>query len=278
MLTTFIPRRGPSYVKHVSSLWKTVSAAHSTSSTIDANEVSQFTKLSSEWWNEMGQIQPLHNMNKLRVPLVRDGLINTGVIKKEFIDTPKPLKDMCILEVGCGGGILTEPLARLGSNITGIDITPDLLEQATQHAALDPSLSSLKYIMESVEDHANGNSEKYDAVVVSEVLEHVTEKKIFLEACVKCLKPGGSIFITTQNKTTLSWLGAIIFAEYIAGLVPRGTHEWDKFIAPHHTQRILEDYKCRTRIIHGMCFNVFTNSWSWSADTLINYALHAVKD
>lgn len=152
------------------------------------------------------------------------------------------------------GGILTEPLAKLGSKITGIDVSSELINQAKQHAAQNPSLRNINYSLESIDEHVKNNTGKYDAVVASEVLEHVTDQKVFLEACVKCLKPKGSIFITTINKTTLSWLGGIVFAEYVLNFVPRGTHDWNKFIAPHQTQRILEDCKCLL-LIQEYCYS-----------------------
>jgi len=278
MLTKIVRRGGVQNAKCIPSVLKMLSTSHNMYSTVDPDEMARFKKLSSIWWNEMGGMKPLHSMNKLRVPLVRDGLIHTGLVKKELINSPKPLKDMNILEVGCGGGILTEALARLGGNMTGIDASPELIEQANHHAKLDPSLSNnLTYSLVTVEDHATANHEKYDAVIASEVLEHVNEKQVFVTACVKCLKPGGSIFITTLNKTMASWIGGIVFAENILNIVPRGTHEWDKFIAPHQTQKMLEDNNCRTRVLHGMCYNFLTNKWMWISNTSVNYALHAVK-
>lgn len=167
------------------------------------------------------------------------------------------------------------------------------MEVAKSHASTDPTLKSLTYLCSTVEDHVAENEAKYDAVIASEIVEHVTNKEDFLQACVKCLKPKGSIFVTTLNKTLPSYVGGIVLAEYVFGLLPKGTHQWDKFITPPHLQRILEDGKvvlktravtltwfsvgCRTRAIHGMGFNFVNQTWFWSGLKPINYALHAVK-
>lgn len=145
------------------------------------------------------------------------------------------------------GGILCEPLARLGANVTGIDATADLITLARLHA--EKQNIPLNYIETSVEDHAKEYHEKYDLVVASEIIEHVTQKKSFVEACVKCLKPNGSIIFTTFNKTMIAQFAAIFVAEYLSDAIPKGTHEFDKFIEPHKLQRLLEESMlCRIHI------------------------------
>ena len=218
-------------------------------------------------------------MNSLRVPLIRDGLISTGCVPKDQIRMPTVLAGLNILEVGCGGGILTEALARIRANVTGIDPGEKLIEVAKEHAAQDASklVNQIQYLVETIEDHAKKNTEKYDAVVASEVLEHVNDKVFFLEHCVMALKAGGSIFITTLNKTTVSWLGGIVAAEHILKLVPENTHDWDKFISPVDLQRYLKTFNCSTILIHGMMYEFWKNDWSWCKCTDINYALQAVK-
>lgn len=200
----------------------------------------------------------LHAMNRLRVPFIRDGLINTGIVAKDNIEKSEPLIGVSILDVGCGGkihteisfsflfirisltgGILSEPLARLGGNVTGLDATNDLIEIAKTH----DTLKTINYICASVEEHASENEAKYDAIVASEILEHVTNPDEFLKACVKCLKPQGSIFVTTVNKTLPSFFGGILMAEYVLRWLPKGTHQWEKFITPPQLQRFLEDGK-----------------------------------
>lgn len=243
--------------------------------TVDSQEIKQFQSYTSEWWDQFGPTKPLHSMNKLRIPLIRDGLINTGIVKKENINSPQPLKNVSILDIGCGGGILTEPLARLGSCVTGVDANPDVIEIAKCHSKQQNL--NIAYEVGSIEELASKNQEKYDAVVASEIIEHVTEKNGFVKACVQCLKPSGSLFITTMSKTTIANIFGIQLAEYVFRIVPTGTHQIEKFIKPHELQRIIEDNGCKTELVHGMFYNIFTNTWHWCSDTSINYGLHATK-
>ncbi|KAF2879774.1 hypothetical protein ILUMI_26400 [Ignelater luminosus] len=215
--------------------------------TADPKELQNFKELSATWWDENGDAKPLHSMNKVRIELIKDG------------------------------GILSEALAQLGCTVTGIDLCEELITTAKTHAELNPTLENLTYLHESIEEHNIKNSEKYDVIVASEVIDHVKNPFVFLQACVKCLKPGGSIFVTTFNKTLLSWLAIIIVVEYIWGLLPRGTHSWNKFISPNDVSRMLEQCACETKRVRGMAYNVLTNSWFWSRITSVTYALHAVK-
>nr|XP_023021917.1 ubiquinone biosynthesis O-methyltransferase, mitochondrial isoform X1 [Leptinotarsa decemlineata]XP_023021918.1 ubiquinone biosynthesis O-methyltransferase, mitochondrial isoform X1 [Leptinotarsa decemlineata] len=243
--------------------------------TVDQQEVQQFQKFVEGWWDEFGPMKALHSMNKLRVPLIRDGLVNSGLVQKKRIDSPLPLEGLSILDIGCGGGILSEPLARLGGIITGIDANLEIVTVARSHADLNHL--DINYVTSSIEDHALGNAEKYDAVVASEIIEHVSQKSAFIEACAKCLKPNGSIFVTTLSKTRLADFVAVFLAEDVARLVPKGTHQYEKFIKPHELQRLLEDNNCRTELVHGMFYNVVTNTWHWCSNTSVNFALQATK-
>lgn len=255
---------------------KNILKAFSTNAgTVDLKEIEQFEIFASEWWNPFGLAKPLHSMNKLRIPFIRNGLINTGTIKSDIRKTPHPLNGINILDIGCGGGILSEPLARLGGQITGLDANSNIIEIAQQHCKQQGL--HIKYEVDAIETHATNNEEKYDAVIASEVLEHVTQKEDFIEACMKCLKPSGSFFITTMNKTTLAHICGIHLAENVFKLVPKQTHHFDKFIKPHELQLILHSNNCRTELIHGMFYNIFTNTWSWCSDTSINYCLHGIK-
>ncbi|XP_026288154.1 ubiquinone biosynthesis O-methyltransferase, mitochondrial [Frankliniella occidentalis] len=257
----------------------TVQNGHKSSQTsVDPSTVSHHSKLAENWWDDSGFLKALQSMNSLRVPLVRDGLFQTGAACSDRKNTPRPLEGLNIVDVGCGGGLLSEPLARLGASVTGIDASAELIEIAQQHAQLDPSLQNrLTYIHTLAETHACEAEAKYDAVVSSEVIEHVKDKHFFIEQCTKLLKPRGSLFITTLNRTTLSWLGGVVMAEYVARLVPQGTHQWELFIQPSELQIMLEKYGCFTKLLHGMCYNPLTDEWHWSQNVSINYAIHAVK-
>jgi len=249
----------------------------SMSSTINQSELDKFSKMSSDWWNPNGVCKPLHSMNRLRVPLVRDGLIETGLVNVDQIKTDKPLKGLRILDVGCGAGILSEALARIGADVTGIDACQDNIEVAKLHAQKDNSLSSLRYICSSVEAHCDSEEKNYDAVVASEVIEHVDNQELFVSKCSSLVRESGSLFFTTLSKTQLSWLVAIVGAEYVLGLLPRGTHEWNKFITPEDLENLLKVSGCKSRLVSGMAYNPLTNSWSWEPTKFINYAIHAVK-
>ncbi|XP_011865868.1 PREDICTED: hexaprenyldihydroxybenzoate methyltransferase, mitochondrial-like isoform X2 [Vollenhovia emeryi] len=243
--------------------------------TVNPKDVEHLSAFKNAWWDENGPFADLHLYAPIRIKFVRDGLANAGA---QMRDPALPLKGMKIVDVGCGGGILAERLARIGAQVTGIDASAELINVAKEHAQLDPGISErLNYIQTRVEDFSQQEAESYDAVVASEVLEHVEEPQLFLKECVKIMKPGGSIFITTENRTLATWLVLIVGGEYILGRVPFGTHEWNKFMAPHEVQRILDSYGCKTRLIHGMKMNPLSNRWSWSSCTAIFYGLHAVK-
>lgn len=210
-------------------------------------------------------------MNFLRVPFIRDGLIDTCVVNDKYRDTAAPLTGLKILDVGCGGksnlfrfllwfhdfvgGYLSEPLARLGGEVVGIDASNNLVTIAREHASKDKTLNNLTYMVSSIEDFSSKNTETFDAVVASEVIEHVNDQNRFVNECVKCLKPEGSIFLTTLNKTFLSRLFAICVAETM-GILPVGTHEYDKFVEPHILQRMLEDSKY-SHCVLNLIFNSY---------------------
>lgn len=244
-------------------------------STIDSKDVKHLSNFKNNWWDENGPINLLHLFNPFRIEFVRKGLANAGF---KLQNSALPLEGVKIIDIGCGGGILTESLARVGAHVTGLDVSTELIDIANEHIKLDPTiLERVNYIQTSVEEFSSENEKLYDAVIASEVVEHVQNPEIFLKECVKLLKPGGSIFITTLNKTLVSWFGAIVLAEYIFNFIPHGTHEWNKFISPYQVQHILDKYGCETKLIHGIKFNPLTNQWSWSSFTTIHYGLHAIK-
>ncbi|KAL6259244.1 hypothetical protein P5V15_009163 [Pogonomyrmex californicus] len=243
--------------------------------TVDTKEIEHLSTFKNDWWNENGPLAALHVYTPIRVQFVRDGLVNAGV---EVQNSALPLEGIKILDVGCGGGILTERLARIGAEVTGIDISAELINIAKEHVKLDPNISGkVNYIKTTVEDYSQKQEGLYDAVVASEVLEHISNQELFLKECAKITKPGGSIFITTENRTFASWLTLIVIGEYIIRTVPFGTHDWNKFIAPHEIQHILDNYGCKTKLIHGMKFNPLLNQWFWSSCTAVFYGLHAIK-
>ncbi|XP_060093476.1 ubiquinone biosynthesis O-methyltransferase, mitochondrial isoform X2 [Heteronotia binoei] len=189
-----------------------------------------------------------------------------------------PLSGMKILDIGCGGGLLTEPLGRLGASVTGIDPLEDNIKTAELHKSFDPVLAKkIQYKPCSLEDFVGETSETFDIIVASEVVEHVADVEMFIRCCSEVLKPEGSICITTINKSQLSYILGIVVAEKVLGIVPAGTHEWEKFIAPEELERILESNGFLVKTVKGMLYNPLFGSWSWIKSTSINYALHAIK-
>ncbi|XP_060836943.1 ubiquinone biosynthesis O-methyltransferase, mitochondrial [Rhopalosiphum padi] len=244
--------------------------------TVNAHEVEHHSNMKDYWWDSNGPLNTLHSFNPLRVSFIINGLTNMKKIETKNIGTRQSLENIKILDVGCGGGVLTEALARLGGNVTGIDPSKELITIANDHSVILRN-KNIKYFNESVEEHVLSNTESYDAIVTSEVLEHVSNKYGFLINCIDCLKPGGSLFITTPNRTICSWLSVKVIGETF-DFIPKGTHEWEKFICPHELQSILEiNCKCDTISINGLSYNPFTNRWSWTNSTDVSYAIHAVK-
>ncbi|KAB0803836.1 hypothetical protein PPYR_00806 [Photinus pyralis] len=241
-------------------------------------ETDQIKQKLEERWNVTGRQILLHNLNNLRVPFIVGSLITTHKVKTTLINTTKVLEGTVILDVSCGGGILTESLAKLGGRVHGIDPSSDVISAAKRHAQLDKSLSNLEYFTSTVEDYAEKNVEIYDAVIASDVLECVVEKEAFLEACLRCLKPEGSLIITTFNKTWMSWIQNVIIGQGILNIIPRGTRKWDQLIRPEDTQEILNKHNCRTVEIRGINLNWMKKKWSWTLNNNHIYALHAIKN
>uniref|UniRef100_A0A8C5QZU3 Ubiquinone biosynthesis O-methyltransferase, mitochondrial n=1 Tax=Leptobrachium leishanense TaxID=445787 RepID=A0A8C5QZU3_9ANUR len=247
---------------------------HFTSQTVDPLEMKKFQAWSAKWWDEEGVYSALHAMNDIRVPFVRDILMS----KLYNHDVGRPLAGVTLLDVGCGGGILSEPLGRLGASVTGIDPLEENIKTAELHKSYDPSLDHvIQYRSCALEDLVEENGECFDAVVASEVLEHVTDKEAFIQNCFHLLKPGGSLIITTLNKTRISYALGIVLAEKIMSIVPEGTHDWEKFISPEELERILESNGYVVEALRGMLYNPLSGSWRWIEDTSINYTIHAIK-
>ncbi|KFQ77686.1 hypothetical protein N337_00193, partial [Phoenicopterus ruber ruber] len=253
----------------------TVKRLFSTSrSSVDSKEMKKFQLLAHKWWDEEGEYSALHSMNDIRVPFIRDTLLNMS----SNYHLGNPLSGVKILDVGCGGGLLSEPLGRLGALVTGIDPVEDNIRTADQHKSFDPVLAKrIQYKSSSLEEIVEESMETFDVIVASEVVEHVADLETFIKCCSQVLKPEGSLFITTINKTQLSYVLGIVVAEKIIGIVPEGTHEWEKFVPPEELQRLLESNGFSVKTVNGMLYNPLLGSWSWMESTSINYAMHAVK-
>jgi len=245
-------------------------------STLNAQELKKFEAIAAEWWNPNGPAKGLHSMNGVRVPFVTEGLSKMGMTKNH----DKPLEGLRIVDIGCGGGILSESLARLGASVTGLDPCVPNIEAAKAHAAKDSQiLANITYIPMTAEEFLEQNKDgpAFDAVVASEVIEHVDNPQQFVNTCSKLVNEDGSLFFTTISRTTKSWLGAIVAAEYVLHLLPTGTHDWNKFITPEELTKMIEATECNVRSVHGMFYIPGVNKWTWFPDSSVNYALHAIK-
>jgi polyprenyldihydroxybenzoate methyltransferase/3-demethylubiquinol 3-O-methyltransferase len=245
-------------------------------STIDSREVSNFaTNFDYDTWWKSREGAPLRAFNQIRVPLVRDNLVNGS------ITTAKPLIGLRILEIGSGGGVLCEPLARLGADMIGLDPVRQNIETSERHLeeTANELKTNLKYICSTIEEYSDLtiNHNKFDAVVASEVLEHVDDVSLFLESSHKVLKSGGKLFITTINQTTSAYLLGILAAENLLNLVPKGTHSYDKLVPLNGLILLLRELQFDVDIVQGACFNPLTGNWSWTSSTAINYAIVASK-
>ncbi|NWT23223.1 COQ3 protein, partial [Cardinalis cardinalis] len=253
----------------------TVKRPFSTShSSVDSEEIKKFQLLAHKWWDEEGEYAALHSMNDVRVPFIRDTLLSMS----SNYHLGNPLSGIKILDVGCGGGLLSEPLGRLGASVTGIDPVEDNIRTADQHKSFDPVLAErIQYKSSSLEEIVEESMETFDVIVASEVVEHVADLEMFIKCCSQVLKPEGSLFITTINKTQLSYVLGIVVAEKIMGIVPEGTHEWEKFVPPEELERLLESNGFSVRSVKGMLYNPLSGCWSWVQSRSLNYALHAVR-
>ena len=239
--------------------------------TINKKEIEKFSRIAEEWWNPDGKFKPLHKFNPIRISYIKDNIINTFKLKNE---ENKPLKKVKILDIGCGGGLLSEPMNRLGAEVTGIDASDKNINIAKLHAK--KSNLKIEYICTSPENL--DSNKKFDVILNMEIIEHVDDVDSFLRSCSKLLKKNGIMFVATLNKTLKSYLFAIIGAEYILRWLPIGTHEWEKFVKPDDLVFALKKYNLSLENIDGMKFNIFKDEWSISSDKSINYIGKFIKN
>jgi len=238
--------------------------------TINKKEIEKFTRIAEEWWDPNGKFQPLHKFNPIRISYIKENIITTIGLKNE----DKPLKKIKILDVGCGGGLLSEPMNRLGAEVIGIDASEKNIQIAKLHAK--KSNLDIEYICTSPENFQTKT--KFDVILNMEIIEHVENVDIFLKACSNLLKKDGIMFVATLNKTLKSYLLAIIGAEYILKWLPIGTHEWEKFIKPEELITLQKKNKMNLKKIDGMKFDIIRDLWSLSNDKSVNYIAQFVKD
>ena len=241
------------------------------STTINKEEIQKFSNLANEWWDVHGKFKPLHMFNPIRIEYI------LGEISKHFkIDIERKLflRDLQILDIGCGGGLISEPMARLGGKVTGIDASERNIKIASLHSK--ESKLKINYINSSPEQLKE--KEKFDIILNLEVVEHVDNLDLYLESCKNLLKKNGLMFTATINRTVTSYIKAIVGAEYILRWLPIGTHDWNKFIKPEELEKTLNDKNFKTNNIKGLEFNPIFNKWKKSDNLSVNYIICSTKN
>jgi len=239
---------------------------------VDPREVEQFARMAATWWDPRGPMAPLHKLNPVRLAYVRDRAA------ERFGRDPKLLgclKGLRMLDIGCGGGLLSEPLARLGAEMTGIDPAAENIEIARAHAA--ETGVTADYRATTAEALAEAG-ERFDLVLAMEVVEHVVDVPAFVATCAAMVKPGGLLMMATLNRTLKSFALAIVGAEYILRWLPRGTHQWDKFVKPEELETAIEGNGLRVIAERGVIYNPLADRWQLSSDMDVNYMLAAARD
>jgi 2-polyprenyl-6-hydroxyphenyl methylase/3-demethylubiquinone-9 3-methyltransferase len=239
-------------------------------STINKTEIGKFNKLSSEWWDPEGSFKPLHKFNPIRIKYIRDSIIQYFNIKSKNI----PLKNINILDIGCGGGLISVPMKRLGANVVGIDASLKNIKVAKIYSKKNNL--QIKYICSSPEKLKI--KKKFDVLLMLEIVEHVNDINLFIKQSSKFLKKNGLMFVATLNKTLKSYVFAIIGAEYILNWLPIGTHDWEKFMKPNELINIAKNSKLNLIDLNGIKFNPLNDKWSLSNDKSVNYIANFKKN
>lgn len=227
---------------------------------VDPNEINKFAALAHHWWDTQGELKTLHQINPLRL---------------SFITEKTPIAGKSILDIGCGGGILTESLAKAGANVTGIDLNKAAIDVAKLHL-LETNVD-VDYQFIAAEEMAAKHPNQFDIVTCFEMLEHVPDPASIVKACADLVKPGGHLFFSTLNRTPKSYVFAILGAEYILKLLPKNTHDYAKFIRPSELNHWITDANTTTKELKGVSYNPFTEHFKLTSDLSVNYLLYAVK-
>ncbi len=238
--------------------------------TINKEEIQKFSSLAEEWWDVKGKFKPLHMFNPIRIEYI------TQMIKKYFKISDKkinPLNELKILDIGCGGGLISEPMARLGANVTGIDASEKNIKIAQIHS--EENNLKINYINSSPERLKK--EEEFDIILNLEIIEHVEDVNLYIDSCSKLLKKGGLMFTATLNRTVVSYIKAIVGAEYVLRWLPIGTHDWNKFIRPEELEKKLSIANFKTIEIKGLEFNPFNKKWKKSDNLSVNYIICSSK-
>ncbi|WP_440907438.1 bifunctional 2-polyprenyl-6-hydroxyphenol methylase/3-demethylubiquinol 3-O-methyltransferase UbiG [Candidatus Pelagibacter sp.] len=237
---------------------------------VNKKEIDKFSKMANEWWDPEGKFKPLHKFNPTRIKYIKENIINNFKLKNKL----RPLSGINILDIGCGGGLLSEPMSRMGANVTGIDASDKNIKIAKLHSKKNKL--KINYLCSSPEKLKI--TKKFDVILNMEIIEHVEDIDFFLKSCSKLLKKNGLMFVATINKTLKSYIFAIVGAEYVLRWLPIGTHEWEKFVKPDDLKKILMKYDLSLNKLEGMNFNIIKDEWSISRDLSVNYIAKFIKN
>ena len=237
---------------------------------VNKKEIDKFSKMADEWWDPEGKFKPLHKFNPTRIKYLKENIIDNFKLKNKS----KPLSGIKILDIGCGGGLLSEPMSKMGANVTGIDASEKNIRIAKLHSKRNKL--KINYLCSSPEKLKI--KKKFDVILNMEIVEHVEDIDFFLKSCSKLLEKKGLMFIATINKTLKSYVFAIVGAEYVLRWLPIGTHEWEKFVKPEDLKKILMKYDLSLNKLEGMNFNIIKDEWSISRDLSVNYIAKFIKN
>ena len=233
------------------------------SNSINKQEIEKFSKIATEWWSPNGKFKPLHKFNPIRIQYLKENIIEHFKLKQ----SSRPLKKINILDIGCGGGLLSEPMSKLGASVTAIDASKKNIEIAKFHAKKNNL--KINYLCSSPEKL--NIKKKFDVILNMEIIEHVDDINFFIKKSSNLLKKNGLMFVATLNKTFKSYLFAIIGAEYILKWLPIGTHDWEKFVKPDELVNLGKKFNLKLKKLNGMEFNPIMNKWRLSNDKSVNY-------
>ena len=241
--------------------------------TLDPSEVDRFSRIAAEWWDPNGKFRPLHQLGPARMEFIRDAIVD-GLRLTPAPGALRQLENIQILDIGCGGGLVAEPLARLGANVTGVDPSTETIAAASAHAAAQNL--TIDYRAVRAEDVAS-TGKTFDVVTCLEVVEHVPDRDAFLAVAISLVRPGGLLILSTINRTVKSYALAIIGAEFILRWLPIGTHQWQRFVTPDELRQSVERSGLTAEPPRGVVYNPLTGNWSLSGDVDVNYFLSCKK-
>ncbi len=239
--------------------------------TLDPSEVERFSKLAAEWWNPQGKFRPLHQIGPPRLSFIRDEVISHFGLDPKVL---RPLEGLSVLDIGCGGGLVCEPMSRMGGKVTGIDPSQKNIAIAGLHSKAQGV--DVNYRAVRIEDVVAGG-ELFDVVVCLEVVEHVPDVEAFIKECARAAKPGGLVIFSTINRTFKAWALAIVGAEYVLGWLPRGTHQWERFVKPDELAAYCNSAGLSTATFSGMIYQPLKDVWVLNPDTDVNFLAAAAK-